>query len=163
MKLCFDTVEELRSFVKEDLKAKRTGRGEADDAPAGSAPAPLQPPAGSAPAPLQPPAGGAMSGFPTGGAPAGFAAPGAGAGPAGGGFPAAAAPDPTVAALVQRIVTRVEAAVSSGATKPEDMITWFRGQCGPEAASATWDQIKANFLPKLTTVQLDGIAKMMNA
>jgi hypothetical protein len=152
MKLCFDTVDELRAFVKEDLKAKRTGKGEADDAPAtGSAPAPLQPPAGGQPA----------TGFPSG--PVGFAAPGAGAGPAGGGFPAAAAPDPTVAALVQRIVTRVEAAVSSGATKPEDMITWFRGQCGPEAASATWDQIKANFLPKLTTVQLDGIAKMMNA
>jgi hypothetical protein len=152
MKLCFDTVEELRSFVKEDLKAKRTGKGEADDAPAGSAPAPLQPPAG-----------GAMSGFPSGGAPAGFAAPGAGAGPAGGGFPAAAAPDPAIAALVQRITTRVEAAIQSGSTKPEDMIAWFRGQCGSEAASATWDQIKANFLPKLAVPQLDGIAKMMNA
>lgn len=154
MKLCFDSIEEVKEFVTQ-LKGTRGKKGEADDA--GTA-------TGSAPQPLQPPTGGPSSGFPSGG-PAGFAAPGAGAGPAAGGFPAAGAPTvaPEVAALVQRITTRVEAAVSSGTTKPEDMITWFRGQCGAGAEAATWDQIKTSFLPKMAVPQLDGIAKMVNA
>lgn len=153
MRLSFDSIDEVKEFVK-NLKGTRGGKDK-DDGEAAT---------GSAPQPLQPPAAGAMSGFPGGGA-TGFAAPGAGAAPAGGGFPVAGAPTvaPEVQALVTRIITRVEAAVAAGSTKPDDMLAWFRGQCGAEAAQATWDQIKASFLPKMGVPQLDGIAKMVAA
>jgi hypothetical protein len=153
MKLCFDTVEELREFVKNDLKAKRGGKADgADDTPA----------AGSAPPPLMPPTGGQPQGFNPGGM-QGFAAPGAGAGPTGGAFPAAGAQiAPEVAALVQRIIVKLDSAIASG--QPADQaLMWFRNQCGPDAANYTMDQIKQHGLPKLQQTQLDAIAKMMNA
>ncbi len=88
----------------------------------------------------------------------GCAAPGAGA------FPAAAAPTvaPEVAALVQRIVTKLDAAIASG--QPTDQVlAWFRGQCGPEAANFSMDQIKTVALPRLAQPGLENIAKLMNA
>jgi hypothetical protein len=156
MRLSFDSIEEVQAFVKQ-LKGTR---GKKDDGEAEAT--------GSAPQPLAPPAGGAMAGFPQGGAPTGFAPPAGGAGPAGGAFPAAAAPvmAPEVAALVNRIVARMDGAVSSGATKAEDMLTWFRQQCSPvdaSAANADLAQIKGIFLPKLTVPALDHIAKLMGA
>jgi hypothetical protein len=157
MKLCFDTVDELRAFVKEDLKTKKSGKaGDGDEAATGSAPSPAMPAVGGQI--------GAVAGFPSGG----FAPQGAGAGPTGAAFPAAGAPvmAPEVAALVQRITIRMDGAVQSGATKAEDMLTWFRGQCAgvdPSAANATLDQIKQVFLPKLSVPALDQIAKMMAA
>jgi hypothetical protein len=147
MKLCFDSIDEVREFVK-GLKTSRT-KGEPDEgAQAGT----------TAPAPLQPPNPG--PGFNPG-----FVPPGAGAGPMGGAFPATGAPGlaPEVAAIVARIVARMDGAVASGATKVEDMLTWFRGQCGAEAGAASLDQIKANFLPRLPMPTLENIAKLMSA
>lgn len=156
MKLEFDSVDEVRDFVKNHLKGARAGKN--NDADEGTQAGGTGPVTGGAPAPLQPP-GGQAGGFP--GA-AGFAPPGAGAGPAGG-FPApAAGPSPEVAALVQRINTRIDGAIASGQAA-DQVLAWFRGQCGPEAANATMDQIKQSALPKLSVPQLEGIAKLMNA
>lgn len=151
MKLCFDSIEEVKAFVGE-LKGTRGKRGEKDEAGESQ-------PAGQVPLPMQPPALPPSQGFP--GA-AGFAPPAAGAGQAAGAFPAVAAtgPAPEVLVLVNRIVARVDAAAAAGG--PQDAaLAWFRGQCGPEAASATMDQIKAHFLPRLPMAQLENIAKQM--
>jgi hypothetical protein len=148
----FESIEEFETF-RTSGKKTRTKKDEADEA------------AGNTPTPLQPPAGGAAVGFPGAG---GFAPQGAGAGQMGGAFPAAGAPvlAPEVVALVNRITARMDSAVSSGVTKADDMLTWFRGQCAgvdPSAANATLDQIKGVFLPKLSVPALDQIAKMMAA
>jgi len=151
MKLCFDSIDEVREFVK-GLKTSRN-KNEPEDgaAPGGQV----------APQPLQPPAGGA--GFP--GAPGGFAAPGPGAGPGGAGFPAPGAPTvaPKVAALVQRINARMDEVIQAGQGTVDTMLPWFRGQCGAEAADATLNQIKTVFLPKLSEPALDNIAKLTGA
>lgn len=149
MKLCFDTVDELRAFVKEDLKAKR-GAGKSDEAESGNAPAPLAPPAGGV-------------GFPGTGT-AGFAPPAGGAGPQGGAFPAAGASGlaPEVLALVTRISARIDGAIASG-QPAEQVLQWFRGQCGPDAAQATMDHIKTIFLPRMPQARLEEIAKLMAA
>lgn len=154
MKLCFDSIEEVKAFVGE-LKGTRGKRGEKgeDDAPGTQA----------APAPLSPPVASPQAGFPGAGA-TGFAPPAGGAAQAGGAFPAAAAPAlaPEVQSLVTRINTRIDGAVAGG--QPTDaVLQWFRGQCGPEAASATMDQIKGVFLPKMAVPVLENIAKLMNA
>jgi hypothetical protein len=149
MKLCFDTLEEVKDFVKQ-LKGTRGGKGDKDDdAGPGTAPAPIQPPAGQA-APTFAPSGG-------------FVPPGAGATQQGAAFPAAnAGPAPEIMALVQRISARVDSAIQSG--QPADQVlTWFRTQCGPEAATATMDQIKQHFLPRAAQAKLDDIAKLMAA
>lgn len=159
----FDSEDEFEAF-KTSGKKTRGGRGKnagnEDESTDNSAPANTAPVTGpastsSAPAPLQPPAdagpmGGAAfpgaSGFPAGPAPT--------ATPSG--------PSPEVAALVARIIPRVDAALASG--QPVEAVTnWFRSQCGPEAANATLDQIKQVFLAKLTVAQLDSIAKLVNA
>jgi hypothetical protein len=88
------------------------------------------------------------------------------AGPAGG-FPGAgttAAPQvaPAVQALVTRINARVDSAIAAG--QPQDaVLSWFRQQCGPDAAQATMDQIKSQFLYRLNEAQLADIAKLMQA
>lgn len=158
MRLCFDTLDEVKDFVKQ-LKGTRGGKGggsdEGDGAQAGTT--------GQAPPPLAPPAGGAP-GFPGAGG-ATFAPPGAGAGAAGGAFPAAGAsvgPSPEVLALVNRVVARIDGAIASGQAA-DQVLQWFRGQCGPDAANATLDQIKTIFLPKLATPSLENIAKLMAA
>lgn len=147
MKLCFDSIAEVKDFVA-SLKGTRGKKGENDDGelipgnPTQQAPAPLQPPAQQQPAAFQPQA-----------APA-FTPPQ--------GFPGAPAADPAAAALVARIVTRIDGAIASG--QPADaVLTWFRGQCGAEAANATMDQVKQVFLPKLAMPTLENIAKLMNA
>lgn len=158
MRLSFDTIEEVREFVK-GLKTSRT-KGDADEGTQAGAATGQQ-----APAPIMPQTNGAFPG-PGTMQTAGFAAPGPGAGPAGGGFPAAGAqlgPAPEVVALVNRIVTRMDAAVAKGETNVDQMLVWFRGQCGAEAANATLDQIKGIFLPRLTVPALDGIAKLTGA
>jgi hypothetical protein len=149
MRLSFDSIEEVKDFVK-NLKGTRGGKAEADEPGETKAPTPLAPPASAA------------SGFP--GA-AGFAPPAPGAGPTGGAFPVAGAPQvaPEVLALVNRIVPKMDSAVSSGATKVGDMLAWFQGQCGPEAANATIDQIKQIFLPRMSVAQLTTIAGLMSA
>ena len=145
MRLSFDSIEEVREFVK-GLKGTRGGKNDADDAPAGQAPAPLQPPAGGFAGP------GAAAGFP--GAPA-----------AGGAFPGgAAAPgvDPALQGVVTRIVTKLDASLAAG-NSADAALTWFRSHFGPEAASATLDQIKQVFLARLPVATLENIAKMMGA
>ncbi len=129
-----------------EFKARiKNPRGGKDDEPLtnNTAPAPLQPPQGQ-PAAFQP---GATAAFNP---------------PQGGNFPGAPSIDSAGAAIVGRIVTRIDGAIASG--QPADaVLTWFRGQCGAEAASATMDQIKQVFLPKLAMPTLENIAKLMNA
>lgn len=147
MKLCFDSIEEVKEFVG-NLKGTRNKKGEEDGTPTGQAPAPLQPP--------QTNAGPSF-------APGGYVPPGAGAVP-GGAFPAAGAPapDPAVTALVNRISTRIDSAIQTG--QPADQVlAWFRGQCGAEAANADMNAIKTVFLPKAPMPTLENIAKLMNA
>lgn len=145
MKLCFDSIAEIREFVA-SLKGTRGKKGEIDD-DAG------QPAAGQAPAPIQPPAQ----------QPAAFTpSQGPAFQPPQGGFPGAPVGDPAAAGLVARIVTRIDGAIASG--QPADaVLTWFRGQCGTEAANASMDQIKQVFLPKMPMPSLENIAKLMNA
>ena len=156
MRLSFDTIEEVKEFVK-SLKTSRT-KGDKEEGDAGTV--------GSSPQPLAPPTGGPTAGFP---GPATFAAPGAGAGPAGSGFPAvnATGPAPEVLALVQRITARIDVSIAAppnGLGQPHDnVLAWFRQQCGPETAQYTLDQIKQSALPRLTVAQLDGIAKLIAA
>jgi hypothetical protein len=151
MKLEFESIEEVKEFVTK-LKGTRGGaKGGTDDEPQ---------PSGQAPAPLAPPTGGPATGFP---GPGGFA------GPAGGAFPAAAAtgPAPEVVALVQRISARIDVSIKpppDGLGQPaENVLSWFRQQCGAETANYTMDQIKQSALPRLTVAQLDGIAKLIAA
>lgn len=144
MQLTFNSIEELRDFVKSHLKGTRGGKNtdDGDTNPAGT---------GGAPAPLQPP-----QQQPSFQPPTGF--PGAGNMVPGGATEAAAA----TMAIVARINARIDGAIASG--QPADaVLTWFRGQAGAEAANATMDQIKQNFLPKLPMATLENIAKLMNA
>lgn len=146
MRLSFDSIEEVQAFVKQ-IKGTRSKKDEADEA-AGNAPAPLMPNPGQA--------GGAVAGFPGAG---GFTPQ-----TATGAFPSG--PSPEVGALVNRITTRMDSAIQSGATKADDMLAWFRGQCAgvdPSAANATLDQIKQIFLPRLGVAALENIAKLMSA
>lgn len=145
----FDSIEDFETFQTRG-KATRARRAKgdegADEVQAGQAPAPMQPPAGGAPAP----AFTSPSGFPGAVVPA----PGVGQVPA--------VTPPPIAALVQRINTRIDGAIGGG--QPADaVLNWFRQQCGAEAANATLDQIKQTFLPKLSEGQLGEIAKLMNA
>lgn len=145
MKLCFDSIEEVKLFVG-NLKGTRGKKGENDDGelipPQQQAPAPIMPPQGQ-PAAFQPQAAPAFT-------------------PPQPAFPSAPAADPAIAGLVNRIVARIDGAIAGG--QPADaVLTWFRGQCGAEAAGATMDQIKQVFLPKLAMPTLENIAKLMNA
>lgn len=142
MRLSFDSIDEVKEFVK-SLKGARGGKGgDAEDG---------QPATGNAPPPIQPPAGG-FGGSTAAAVFGGF-----------GGPTAATGPDPAVAALVQRIAARYDGAVASGQNNPDAALTWFRSQCGPEAATATMDQIKTLFMPRMSAVQLETIAKQMGA
>lgn len=149
MQLTFNSIEEVREFIK-SLKGTRGGKGgDGEDNPAGT---------GGAPAPQQPPQG--STGAPSFQAPQqqqpSFQAP------AGGGFPGQPTGDPATAALVQRINTRIDGAIASG--QPADTVLgWFRSQAGVGAENATMDQIKNNFLPKMAVPTLENIAKLMNA
>jgi hypothetical protein len=150
--VAFDSLDEFEAFRTSGKKTRtgKKGDGTDGDDTAGTgqiAPAPLAPPVGQA------------GGFPGPGATA-FTPPGAGAAFPG---PGATTIDPAVTALVARIQTRMDTAVASGATKAEDMLNWFRGQCGPEAAQATMDQIKTIFLYKQSIPALENIAKLMSA
>lgn len=142
MELTFSSIEEVKEFVKQ-LKGTRGGKDDKAE------------PEGNSPAPLAPQTGGQT-----------FTASGAGgAFPSGGGFPGsggAAQPGPAEL-LVNRIVAKFDASVAAGASKHEDGVAWFRGQCGQEGANATWDQIRTILMPKLPIATLDGIAKQMGA
>lgn len=139
MKLCFDSIEEVKEFVA-SLKGTRGKKGEADDD--------LPKATGQAPAPLQPPAAQTATFNPGGFAPQALP------------VAAVTGPAPEVVALVGKITAKLDAAIAAG--QPADAaLQWFRGQCGPEAAQATMDQIKAVFLPKTPVPGLENIAKLM--
>lgn len=140
MKLCFDSIEEVKEFVG-SLKGKRGPKDSESETGAQTAPAPLMPPQQQQP-------------FNPAPAPAAFVPPQA--------FPGAPVVDPVVAGLVQRISATIDSAIAKG--QPTDsVLTWFRGQCGGEASAATLDQIKTVFLPKMAVPGLENIAKLMNA
>lgn len=160
MELKFFSIDEVKDFVKQ-LKGQRGKNkdegdegGEISGGPASGStvPPPLQPPA-NGPGPTA--AGVPQQGFnPTASAPQQGFNPAAGF--------AASAVDPAVQGLVNRIVPRIDAAIAAG--QPADtVLTWFRGQCGQEAASATMDQIKTVHLAKLSVPQLTQIAGLMGA
>jgi hypothetical protein len=143
MRLSFDSIDEVREFVK-GLKGTRGGKaGDGDETSTDTKP-------------LQPPVGGAAT----------LAGPGANAGfpnNAGGGFPGGATGiDPAVQGVVTRIVTKLDASLAAG-NSADAALTWFRSHFGPEAAQATLDQIKQIFLARLPVAKLEDIAKMMGA
>lgn len=150
-----NTADEMNEAVKDyasKIKGTRGGKNrEADDA--------VVQQTGTSPAPMGAPQGGFNPGTPQ---QASFNPQSA---PQGGFNPGAAqpgGPGPEIQALVARIVPRIDGALTSG-QPPEQVLNWFRGQCGPEAANATLDQIKTVFLYKLSAPALETIAKLMNA
>jgi hypothetical protein len=145
MKLEFNSIEEVKEFVAQ-LKGTRGKKGDSDGETGPLAPAPVMPTAnpGGAPA-FQGPS--AVQGF----------APAAGAP-----FPAATGGDPAIATLVHRIGVGIDTQLARG-SDPNNALTWFRQQCGPEAAAATMDQIKTVFLPRLPMPALENIAKLTGA
>lgn len=148
MKLCFDSIEEVKDFVTQ-LKGTRGGKGSKDETETTASTT-----AGGAPAPMQPPAGGGAVGFGDNAA-GGFPSPGPS-------FAPPAGPSPEVQALVNRIITKTDSAIAGG-QNPEQARAWFASQCGAEAANATLDTIKASFLPKLAVPQLTQIASLLAA
>lgn len=155
MKLCFESVEEVRTFVKDELKGARRGGKDDGEANAGAG----QANTGGAPTPLSPPAG-QLSGLP--GAGSTFTPPGSG-------FPGTAGPSPEIAALVNRLAARIDVVIQGNPAanvppQPADQVlNWFRTQCGPEAANATMDQIKQVLLPKASQPTLENIARLVGA
>ena len=136
----FETMDEFEAF-RTSGKKTRTKKEEADEAATGNAPAPLQPafnPGGAAPA---------AAGFPG----------------AGGAFPAPAGPAPEVLSIVSRIISKTDASLQAGQGTPEQVLQWFRNQCGPEAASMTLDQVKTIALPRLPMPTLENMAKLIAA
>ena len=147
MRLSFDTIDEVKDFVKQ-LKAARGPKDKEEEAPAsGAAPVPLQPPQTTTAASGFPGIGGATQGFPG----------------TGGTFPAGpTGTPPEIMAVVNRIVAKVDASIAIG-NSVDAATNWFRSQCGAEAANATLDEIKKHFLPRLPAATLENIAKQMNA
>jgi len=161
MKLCFDSIEEVREFIG-NLKGTRGGKGAKDGdnetgAVTGAAPGPIQPPTQFAPQPAGTP--GAPQFAPPPGAGAFPAGPAAGAAQVGGG-------DHAAIALAQRIGTRLDAAIASG-QPAEQARAWVASQIAAatnNAAASGWtlDQVKAA-LVTVPLPALESIAKLMNA
>jgi hypothetical protein len=161
MKLCFDSIDEVKTFVAA-LKTTRGGKKDdaAGDDTQGAALGQIAAAQGN-------------TGLPAGNV--GFAGqtanlspvagPGAAPGAAGA-FPGAGQ---TVQAqpqqvqlhpLAKAIIERSDASIAAG--HPVDGVTtWFRGLLGPEAAQATWEQIKTLFIPRLSEAQLKQMAPQL--
>jgi hypothetical protein len=140
----FDSVDEIRAFVKDHLKGtRRGGKGDDDGNESAGAPAPIMPPA-TAPT--------IQAGF----TPAGVGFPSATPTPSFGGT------SPEVTALVGRISAKIDDVIAKG--QPADaVLNWFRERCGTHAAAATLDQIKTVFLAKLSVPHLEETAKFIGA
>lgn len=147
----FENEDEFEAFRTSGKKTRGRKAGEKDDA----ADAGLQ-----APQLAQPQTGQAQGFNPQAGG--GFVPQGATAAAAPGFVAPAAQVDPNIPPLVQRINVRIDGAIASG-QQPDQVLLWFRQQCGPEAANATLDQIKQQFLYKLPLASLENIAKLMSA
>lgn len=156
MRLSFDTIDEVKDFVKQ-LKGGRRTKGDADGddgetgAQVGGASTGLAPP------PAQPPAG--APNFTPGGTPA-----------PGGAFVPGAAPN-TMPAIVGRITAQVDKLIGGQVpgqpAQPADaVLQWLRGQIAPHdatAASATMDQVKQVYLAKLPEAALNEMARLIGA
>jgi len=158
MKLCFDSIDEVKTFV---ASLKTTRGGKKDDTAEDTGAAALAQIAGA-----QANVGGA--GFPQAGQAANLS-PAAGQGAvsaAAGAFPGAGQTvqvNPQAVQLhplAKAIIDRSDASIAAG--HPEDGVTtWFRGLLGPEAAQATWAQIKTHFIPRLNEAQLKQMAPQL--
>lgn len=147
MRLSFDSIDEVKDFVKA-LKGTRGGKaGDAEEENA------------KAPAPILPPNAGQTFQAPA----SGFAPPAGGAGAAGPGFVVPGAPSPEVLQLVQGIATRLDGAIASGQA-PDAALNWAKQQIAPHdatVANATMDQVKQHFLPRLPLPALQQVARFM--
>jgi hypothetical protein len=150
MQITFNSLDEVKEFVKA-LKGTRGPKGSNDEGDA------------QAPAPIMPPVGGAGTQFaPSPSQGFGHSNP----------FPAHAgvadshsqqlSSSALVNGLVQRIVAKIDGSLANG-QPTEPALNWFRSQCGSEAASATMDQIKTIFLPRMAVPALENIAKLVGA
>jgi hypothetical protein len=157
MRLSFDSIDEVKEFVKQ-LKGGRRTKADDDGDATEQAPA-----TGAAPAPIQPPPAGAPSFTPPSG-PAPTFQPGAAPAPS-------APPANTMPAIVGRIVTQVDKLIAGQVpgqpTQPADaVLQWLRGQIAPfdaSAANATLDQVKQVYLNKLPEQALNQIAQLIGA
>jgi hypothetical protein len=166
MKLCFDSLDELRSFM-----AEMDGDGSDDAAEAATGTKGRR---GRKPKPVDAAAAGAAQGIapPPGSpnAPAGFTAPATAPATPAAGFPGTGttgfAPPTNGAAqlqanpLVAAIIAKTEAAVAAG-HPADNVLGWFRQALGPDAAQLNWEQIKAVALPKASEPLLKDIASKM--
>lgn len=162
MRLSFDSIDEVKEFVKQ-LKGTRGPKGSDDDSGAGAQ-------AGNVPA-LAMPQGNAGPTFVPQGPGAG---PGAALGVAGA-FPGGASGpvlDPQVGALVQRLNARIAVVIAGDPSKgipaqpAEQVAIWLRGQCSPtnpNAAAATLEQLQNVFIANLGVPQLTEMARLMAA
>ncbi len=135
MKLCFDSIDEVKTFVA-SLKGTR-GKGK-DEPEEIAAIAPVQ------------------GGQPVMPAMQGFTPPAA----AMTGFPGAAPTTPTVNPLVPQIIAKLDGAIATG-QNAEQITNWFRNLLGPDAAAATLDQIKQVFIPRLAEPQMKQLAQQV--
>lgn len=156
MRLSFDSIDEVREFVK-SLKGTRGGKDKDDE---GAAVGNLGTPQGLAPPPAQPPTSNPAPSFTPGAAPGGAFTPGA----------APAAP-PTMSAIVGRIIAQVDKLIAGqvpgqGAQPAEAVLQWMRNQVAPHdasAAGATMDQMKQVYLNKLPEAALNEMARQIAA
>lgn len=156
MRLSFDTIDEVKDFVKQ-LKTTRKGKGEDDDADAGTGAAVGQQ-GGQAPAPILPPTGGQPN-FTPGGAPGPTFTPGN------------QPPPNTMPAIVARINAQLDKLIAGTVPgQPAQPVAaieqWLRTQVAPHdasAAAATLDQFKQAYLNKLPEVALNEMARLIGA
>ncbi len=75
------------------------------------------------------------------------------------GFPGIAAA-PAVNPLVAQIIVKLDGALATG-QNAEQITGWFRNLLGPDAATATLDQIKQVFIPRLAEPNLKQLAQQV--
>lgn len=81
------------------------------------------------------------------------------------GFPGANGPNPPAQPqqlhpIAQAILAKIDGSLASGQTS-DAIVAWFRQQIGPEAAQATFDQLKQVLIPRLSEAQLRQIAPQL--
>lgn len=161
-----ETPEGLNAVIKDyvsKLKGTRGGKGSDVEAETGNTPPnPLAPPTGQTAHQFQP-QNGQASGFPGQGG--GFA-PQAGGATTQAAFPAhgAGTLDPTIADAVNKVISRIDGAISSGQPM-EACRQWVAGQFAaaghPDAQNATIDQLKQVFLPRMALPWLQQMYGLM--
>lgn len=158
MKLVFDSLDELRTFVAEldgddgDTKPKRTRKTKAEKEAEAAAIASnpnsnIAPPGAGAGIGAQ-----AGTGFP--GGQQGFVAPAVASAPQAGFVAPGAAPvAPQLHPIAAQMIAITEKAVAAGQPQ-EQAIGWWRQFLGPDAAQSTWEQMKAVNIPQVPETAL---------